>query len=300
MPRPWKFVLGCLAATACLFCAGLARSAAPRKVMSLSYTPSQVQAYAEIEAGIPTARIRADLQRLAPYTHAIRTYALEKNLDQIPVVAKELGLKVSLGLWLGKDPAKNAAEVKRGIASIKANPGTITRVYVGNEAVLRGDLTAAQVIAYIGEVRAGLPKDSKVEITTAEPWHRWLASPELGAAVDVIGAHIFPSHDGVPIDYAMTDFKERYAALTKAFPGKRITIAETGWPLAGMRNQAAVASPVNATTYVRAFLREAEERHYDYSLVEAYDQPWKAPEENGAMWGLLDNAGKAKFDFFNE
>jgi len=298
MRRPWKFVLSSLAWAACLSFGLALEAAEPRKIASLSYNPSGVATWAEMEAGISEARIRADLQRVQPHTQAIRTYNVEQGLDRVPTIAQELGLKVSLGLWLGKDRAKNATQIAHALKLLSTRPAAVTRVYVGNEAILRNDLTAAQVIAYIAEVRRGVPKDFKVEITTAEPWHRWLAFPELGAAVDVIGAHIFPSHDGVPINYAMTDFDERYAALTKAFPGKRILISETGWPLAGKQNQAAEASAANAATFVRAFLRAATERHYDYSLVEAYDQPWKALDENGAMWGLFTDDGKPKFNLF--
>ncbi len=298
MPRPWKFVLGSLALAACLFSGQLGNAANPRKVTSLSYNPSGVTQFSQLEAGISEARIRADLQRLKPHTDAIRTYNVEQGLDRVPAIAQEFGLKVSLGIWLGKDRAKNAIQIAHALKLLSSRPAAVTRIYVGNEPILRGELTPAQVIAYIAEVRKGLPKDLKIEITTAEPWHRWLAHPELGAAVDVIGAHIFPSHDGVPIDYALTDFEERYAALTKAFPGKRILISETGWPLAGATNQAAVASADNAAKFLRAFLKVAEARHYDYSLVEAYDQPWKASDENGAMWGLFTDDGKPKFEVF--
>lgn len=273
-------------------------AAETRKIASLSYNPSRVTTWAEIDAGLSEARIRADLQRLQPVTEGIRTYSLDNGLDRVPVLAEEVGLKVALGLWLEKDPAKNAAEIARAVKLLAMRPTAVTRLYVGNETLLRGDLTPAQLIAYIAAVRKALPKDLKVEITTAEPWHRWLAVPELGSAVDVIGAHIFPSHDGVPIDFGMKDFEERYAALTKAFPGKRILVSETGWPLAGAQYQAAAPSPANAATFVRAFLREAEARKFDYSLVEAFDQPWKAADENGAMWGLLTDDGKPKFDFF--
>jgi exo-beta-1,3-glucanase (GH17 family) len=298
MRRPWKFVLSSLAWAACLSFGLVLEAAEPRKIASLSYSPSGVATWADMESGISEARIRTDLQRLKPHTDAIRTYNLDHGLDRVPAIAQEMGLKVSLGLWLDKDRGKNASQIARAIKLLATRPAAVNRIYVGNEAILRGDLPPAEVIAAIAQIRAGLPKDWKVEITTAEPWHVWLKYPELGRAVDVIGAHIFPSHDGVPISYGMKDFEDRYTALTQAFPGKRVLISETGWPLAGKQNQAAEASADNAATFVRAFLRAATERRYDYSLVEAYDQPWKAADENGAMWGLFTDDGKPKFNLF--
>ena len=300
MRRPRKFVLALFAALLGLCAAPQAaapQAAAPRKIMSLSYSPSGVATEAQILRGFSEATLRADLIGLVPHTAGIRTYSLANGLDKVPAIAGELGLKVSLGVGLGKDRGKNAAEIARAIKLLSDRPAAVTRVYVGNEAIIRGDLSPAQLMAYIADVRARLPMDIKLEITTAEPWHVWLKNPELGGAVDMIGAHIFPFHNGVPVADGMRDFDERYAALTKAFPGKRIIIAETGWPLAGTKNQAAVAAVSNAATFLRKFLGEAAARHYDYNIVEAYDQPWKAPEEQGAVWGVLDNSGKPKFDF---
>ena len=220
---------------------------------------------------------------------------MEYGLDRIPAIARELGLKVSLGIQLGPNAAKNAAEVRKGIALIKANTDVIDRVYVGNEAVLRGDLPAAVVARFITEVRTAT--GVKVPFGTAEPWHVFLKNPELAAASDFIGAHLFPSHDGLPTETAVDYLDQRYVELAKTFPGKPIVIAETGWQHSGVRHQASVPSDKAQADYTRAFMARAAAKGYTYNLVEAYDQPWKAPEDNSALWGIFTDAGKPKFEF---
>ena len=79
-------------------------------------------------------------------------------------------MKVSLGLWLSGDKILNEAEIARAIKAIADNPGTIDRVFVGNEAVgVRAELTAREVSDYIKRVKAAI-NDPAVEVGTAEVW----------------------------------------------------------------------------------------------------------------------------------
>lgn len=281
------------AASVCL----LSGAAAPpgQKLMSLSYNPSGVTSMAQREKGVPEATLRADLQHLALYTQRVRTYSTEFGLDRVPAIARELGLKVTFGIWLGRDRVLNAANVEKGLKVIAAYPDVIDRVYVGNEAIVRGELTAAEVIVYIEQVKSALA-GRNLQIATAEPWHVWLKNPALGNAADFIGAHIFGYHDGPPVNQAADYLDQRVRELQTAFPQKKVVVAETGWPSRGPVNQASAPSPAAQADYLKAFLRRAAEAHYDYNLVEAYDQLWKAPEEKGALWGLFTDGGKPKFD----
>ncbi len=274
----------------------VATSAEQPRIMSLSYSPSGVQSEARIQAGFSEAALRADLRHLAAHTHRIRTYSVDNGLDRAPRVARELGLKVSLGIWLGREPARNRAEIEKAITVLAAYPDTIDRVFVGNEAIVRGDLTAGEVIGYVRDVRRATTEQN-LSIATAEPWHVWLAYPELAAEVDFIGAHLFGYWDGVPAADATVYVARRFDELRAAYPRKKIMIAETGWPSRGADHEAAVASPESQAAYVTQFLRFAADKGYDYNLVDAYDQPWKAPGEGGAYWGIFDEGGKPKFNY---
>lgn len=284
----------CVAATAVSALA--AADAGPRGIMSLSYNPSGTDSEAQMQKGFSEADLRADLRRLAAHTGRIRTYSLEFGLDRVPALARELGLKVSLGIWLGSDRAKNRAEMAKIAQLVAGYPATIDRLFVGNETIVRGDLAAGDVIIYLREARR-LLAGRNIPISTAEPWHIWLKHPELAVEVDFIGAHLLPFWDGVPAAAAASYLAHRFDELRTALPGKKIMIAETGWPSKGAPHQAATASVEAQASFVKQFMRQAADRGYDYNIAEAFDQPWKAPQEAGTFWGVLDNSGKAKFDF---
>src|SRR5689334_23693050 len=67
---------------------------------------------------VPTPeQIRNDLRMLSPYTRTIRTYTSTRRLDAVPAIAAELGIKVTLGIWLDKIIDKKTKEpIEKNIA----------------------------------------------------------------------------------------------------------------------------------------------------------------------------------------
>ncbi len=90
---------------------------------------------------------------------------------------------------------------------------------------------------------------------------------------------------------------DRLAMIKKAFPDKKIVIAETGWPSEGRVKKGSVPSASMEAFFIRKFLKLAASNDYDYYIIEAYDQPWKARQEGavGAFWGLFDADRAPKF-----
>ncbi len=58
-------------------------------------------------------------------------------------------------------------------------------------------------------------------------------------------------------------------------PGKRIVIAEFGWPTAGYNFHDANPGRIEQAMIIRDFANWAEAYGIDYNIVEAIDQPWK-------------------------
>ena len=81
------------------------------------------------------------------------------------------------------------------------------------------------------------------------------------------------------------------------FPGKKIVIGETGWPSDGRMRSDARPGRVEQVRYFSIFRAIAEREHFDYNIVEAFDQYWKSRQEGtvGATWGLLDAERNDKF-----
>ena len=282
---------------AVLLCAGMAFAAwlaADRpvavpdfrgSVQGLAFSPFHRGESAETDNWPSRAEIKSDLARAADITTRIRTYTVQGIMGEIPVLAAHVPLHITLGAWLDRQAANNAAELERLVAVTRASRN-VDRVLVGNEAILRGDLTVPQLIADIGRVRAGVT----VPVSTAEPWHVWLAHPELGRAVDYITIHLLPYWEGLPVDDALRFTMEKLDLVQAAFPGKHIVIGEIGWPSDGVAIGSAAASRVNQAMFLRRFFNEAEKRHLDYFVMEAFDQPWKTSFEGRAAgyWGIMD------------
>ncbi|MBX7198060.1 MAG: hypothetical protein K1X51_01635 [Rhodospirillaceae bacterium] len=287
-----------LALSGVLFLGVPAFGADSRPLAGLAYSPSNIRTEAEFATSAPPDKLRADLAPLAAITPRLRTYAMSNGLDQVVPIAKDLGLKVSVGIWLQTDPAIDAAETTAGIMAVLRNPTAVDQVFVGNEVITSKYQSIAALKARIAEVKAALTEAGlkDIPVSTAETWNMWLAHPELAKDVDFIGAHIWPYWDGVPVADAVPYVLRRYKELQAAFPGKKIVIAETGWPAAGPTNKGAVPSQENQERFVRAFTHAAA--GLDYYLCEAYSQPWKAAREGsviGSAWGIMDDARKPKF-----
>ena len=51
---------------------------------------------------IPPEQIAQDFAQLAKISKCVRTYSVENGLDKAPELARKAGLKLILGIWLGR------------------------------------------------------------------------------------------------------------------------------------------------------------------------------------------------------
>jgi len=244
--------------------------------------------------------IRQDLQLVAGLTRSVRTYETSGVSARIPEIAAEMGLNVTAGAWIDVDKKVNEEEIAN-LVEIAHNVGSVNQLIVGNEFIHRNrdkeEEAKAELIGYIRRVKA----ESDLPVSTAEPFDLWLENPDLVSEVDYIAVHILPFWNGINIDQALKWTLDRYYAVQKKYPDKRILIAEVGWPSEGLTRSTlpeegpeyqdkggAVASPVNQGVFLRRFLVEAKKADIDYNVIEAFDQPWKIAVEGGvgAYWGL--------------
>jgi cellulose synthase/poly-beta-1,6-N-acetylglucosamine synthase-like glycosyltransferase/exo-beta-1,3-glucanase (GH17 family) len=261
------------------------------KLPSVSYNRFSKRSSAD--SGVPEARIRADLNAIAKQAKAIRTYASTKGLEQVPEIAAEFGLTITLGIWIDKDEARNEREIETGLELARRNPN-VTRLVVGNETIFRRELSAAELAEIIRRVK----RDSPVPVATAEHWKTFLDHPELVDAVDQVFAHIIPYWEGFPKKSALEGSLAIYDRLRAAYPEKKIVIGEFGWPSAGHNFKRAVPGPFKQAGLLRDFVAKANELGIDYNIIEAIDQPEKLFEGNvGPYWGILDASLRPKFSW---
>ncbi|MDE8344964.1 MAG: glycoside hydrolase [Acidocella sp.] len=274
----------------------------PGKFNSLSYAPYQAW-QSPADKKFPTPReISRDLALVASRARGIRTYSsIEGTLPEtlariadhtdIAALAKQAGLHMWLGIWLSSNKADNANEMQAGIAEANAHPDTITRVVVGNEVLLRRDLSEGDLTADIDYVHARV----KQPVAYADVTDFWSQFPQVAPHVDIVMIHFLPYWENKPlgVDAAIAEIRGTTEKFKAMFPGKIISIGETGWPSRGRWRQDAAPSRVNEAVFLRKFVTLADQEHVDYNLIEAFDQPWKYADEGvaGANWGIW-NAGR--------
>ena len=263
------------------------------QLASISYAPFVDSAHPDWGARPTVEQIRADLKAIAPYTRAIRTYSSTGGAELVPPIAAEFGLKVTVGAWIDKNQDRNEREIRSALELARHN-SNVNAIVVGNETMLRNETKVEDLIKLIKRVKSSSP----VPVTTGENWSAWVDHPELASAVDFIAAHILPYWSGTEATHAVDQTIEIYDKLRRLHPGKRIVIAEFGWPSAGYNFHDANPGRLAQAMVIRDFVSRAEAYGIDYNVIEAIDQPWKTAEGGvGPYWGVLDASRQAKFSW---
>ncbi|WP_374442107.1 glycoside hydrolase family 17 protein [Pseudomonas panipatensis] len=263
-------------------------ASATHRLQCASYSPfGKDQSPFDQPFALRPAQMDADLALLATRFTCVRTYSMS-GLEGIPALARKHGLKLILGAWINAIPADSEREVEKLIAAANAYPDVVQAVIVGNETLLRQEVTGK----YLDGLLARVKSQVRQPVSYAEVWEYWLKHPQLADKVDFITLHLLPYWDNQPsgIDGALARVAEIRQRFDQSFPGKDVLIGETGWPSEGRQRQTALPSRVNEARYIRDFVRMAEARGWHYNLIEAFDQPWKRRIEGavGGYWGLFD------------
>jgi glucan 1,3-beta-glucosidase len=264
------------------------------KLLCVSYAPFRdTQTPLMLTTHIAPEQIAQDLAQFAKITDCVRTYSIENGLDQVPALAAKVGLKVIQGIWLGSNRLKNLAQISTVVGLTKEYPSVITAVVVGNEVLLRGEMTTSDLAAHIRSVKSQVA----VPVTYADVWEYWLRNREVYDAVDFVTIHILPYWEDFPIRarHAASHVDAIRKRMAVAFPGKEILVGETGWPSQGRMREGALPSRTNQARVVSEILLLAKQENFRVNLIEAYDQPWKRELEGtvGGYWGLIDSVQRA-------
>ena len=238
------------------------------------------------------AQIRERLAVIQPHVRWIRTFSCTDGHELIPAIAAESGLQTMVGIWLDDDLEHNEEEVVNAINIGKAGHAGI--IGVGNEVLLRGDLTEDQLLDYIQRVKEALPD---TEVGYVDAYFEFVDHPRITAACDVILANCYPFWEGCPAEYSLLYMKEMYRKVASVANGKKVIVSETGWPNVGTPEQGAVPSVENAIKYFINSMQWAEEDGVEIFYFSSFDEAWKVGAEGdvGAYWGLWDKDGNPKY-----
>jgi len=266
-----------------------------RNILTKGIYGISFSAYLENQApGSPLQedQIQARMDTIKPYISWVRSFSCIEGNEFIPRIAHENGLKTVVGAWLGTDAEKNEREVE-GVIEV-AQAGHADIVAVGNEVLLRGDLTMNHILDFILRVRKEI---SGIPVGYVDAYSEFSDHPALADACDVILANCYPFWEGYPIEDSVHQLKEMYRRAKEAGKGKKVIISETGWPNIGSAQKAAVPSHENALTYFIDTYSWAEKEDIDVIYFSSFDEAWKQDVEGdvGAFWGLWDKDGHLKY-----
>ena len=266
-----------------------------RNILNAGIHGISFSAYLDHQA--PGSQISEDqivpkLDIIRPYVQWVRSFSCTDGNEHIPRLAHEKGFKTLVGAWLGKDAEKNEIEIEGVIQVAKAGHADI--VAVGNEVMLREDLSEDQIIEFILRVKQELPA---IPVGYVDAYYEFELHPRIVDACDVILANCYPFWESCPLEHSFVYLKEMYHRAVRAAQGKQVIIAETGWPDRGTPENGAIPSYENALKYfINAFTWAAEE-NIEIFYFSSFDEIWKVAVEGdvGAYWGLWDKNGELKY-----
>ena len=268
----------------------LVRQILEGKIHGLSFSP-----YVEGQGPgtqLGEAQVRERLDIIKPSVHWIRSFSCTDGNELIPRIAAENGLKSMVGVWLDDDKEHNEIEFANGIEVAKAGHADI--LAVGNEVLLRGDMSEDELIDYINRAKQAAPN---VEVGYVDAYFEFAVHPRVTEACDVILANCYPFWEKCPAEHALLYMKEMYRLAVQAANGKKVIISETGWPNLGTPEGGAVPSVENAIKYFINAYQWAEEEGIEIFYFSSFDETWKVDAEGdvGAYWGLWDKDGNLKY-----
>ncbi len=241
---------------------------------------------------ITLVQIEKRINILKKHSEWVRSFSCTEGNELIPEVAKKAGLKTLVGAWLGSDKEKNKKEIENLVEL--ANKGLVDVAAVGNEVLYREDLSEAELLEYIEDVKRQLPD---IPVGYVDAYYEFVQRPNITDACDIILCNCYPYWEGTDFKDSFQHMRQMYHQVEHAAKGKKVMISETGWPNKGEALGNAVPSRQNAMLYFINTYLWANDEDIDVFYFSSFDESWKISSEGevGAYWGVWDKNGKLKY-----
>ncbi len=237
-------------------------------------------------------QIKRRMEIIAPHTQWIRSFSCTQGNEFIPKTARAKGLKTMVGAWIDGNKENNEKEIESLIHL--ANQGLVDIAVVGNEVLLRKELTEDELLAYLHQVKQAIPD---IPIGYVDAYYQFKEYPALVDACDVVLVNCYPFWEGSHITHASAHLKEMYSLARNVANGKKVIITETGWPNQGTGNKEALPSMQNAMHYFINIHNWSQQENVEMFYFSSFDESWKVRHEGdvGQAWGLWDKNENLKY-----
>jgi GPH family glycoside/pentoside/hexuronide:cation symporter len=237
-------------------------------------------------------QIRRRMDIIAPYTNWVRSFSCTDGNEYVQKVAHEKGIKAMVGAWIGHDKAQNEKEIKALIKS--GQEGYVDIAVVGNEVLMRNELTEEEMIGYISRIKEALPN---IPVGYVDAYYQFIERPKLIDVCDIILINCYPFWEGCSVDEASQYLNQMYTVTKNVAKGKPVIITETGWPNEGSKTGNAIPSAKNAMKYFININNLAKQKDIKMFYFSSFDESWKVHHEGdvGERWGIWDKYEKLKY-----
>ena len=239
-------------------------------------------------------QIRRRMDVISPNIKWVRTFSCTDGNELIPQTANNKDKKAIVGAWISDDKLRNEKEIEWLIELAKA--GFVDIAAVGNEVLLRGDITEEELLNYIHRVKEAL-SGLNIPVGYVDTYYEYYKRPNLVEASDVILVNCYPFWEGSAIENALTHLRQMYAITKSVAKGKQVIIAETGWPSQGEMIKDAAPSKLNAMKYFIQTQEWVMKEGIAMFHFSSFDESWKVRIEGklGACWGIWDKNEHLKY-----
>ncbi|KAF5099475.1 hypothetical protein D0Z03_001011 [Geotrichum reessii] len=231
--------------------------------------------------------VRSDLSKIAAKgIKTVRIYNTDCNTIQtVQPVARELGLTIDQGFWIGPQGADSidsgVQDIINWVANENGNDWSIFAIFtVGNEAVFGNHIDAPTLLNKIKEVKSKLRAAGwNGSVTTAETPSTYSGYPELctdSDGLDIIGVNAHPYFDaGGSASEAGNFINSQFDAIKQICGNNaKIRITETGYPSAGNTNGNQVPTKENQAIAIKQIMDATNNKAVMFTM---YDDYWKNP-----------------------
>ncbi|SCW01037.1 LAFE_0D03686g1_1 [Lachancea fermentati] len=215
----------------------------------------------------------------------IRIYGTDCNsLETVLSAAKDLGLKVNQGLWIGSSGVDSIDDSVSDLVNYGQSNGwdVFDFITIGNEAVLSGYCTVDELISKISTVRQTIEAAGySGKFTTSEAPVTFENYPSLctEADIDFVGINTHAYFDeNSSADTAGSFVVGQQALIKKVCGTSNVVITETGYPSSGVQNGGNIPSPENQVIAVQDILDETGEQ---VTILSTFNDYWKQPGTYG-------------------
>lgn len=238
------------------------------------------------------AQIQQRMAIVAPHTNWIRSFSCTDGNELIPKVAYEKGLKTLVGAWISNDKDQNEKEINALIEL--ARSGYVDIAAVGNEVLLRGELSEYEILSYIQRVKKALPD---IPVGYVDAYYQYHEHPNLVAACDLVLANCYPFWEGCNIHQSSAYLDRMYTLTQEVAQGRPVLITETGWPNQGSKTKGAEPTSINAMKYFINVQHWQRANSIPLFYFSSFDESWKVHQEGdvGARWGIWSKDETLKY-----